>query len=133
MKRASNLLRTFRSGSTCLVSLMEFNRSRTALWQLFKDCFSSPHEPAPGVRIPPGAPRRLLDIRQDFRDKFRFNSCEDATFTQMPAEVRQHRDAFLFPNGAAVLLPLLAEGQNVLRLSSAKSMDPGPVQFAHVR
>lgn len=129
----------FRSGSTGLVSLPDFTSWHTTrpvrLWQRFTDCFSSRNEPAPVVCVPPGARLRLQEIPQTLRDRFRLDSCEDATFTQVSAEACQHRDALRFPNGSTVLLQLLAEGQmvSVLRVSPAETIDPDPAELVLAR
>lgn len=130
----------FRSGSVGLVSMLDFtkwqSRPRGGLLQRFKECFSSRHEPAMVVCIPPGARLRVQDIPQTLRDRFHLDSTEDATFTQISADVNWHRDALLFSNKTTVLLQALTEGQTlkVLGLSSSESGEPVPehVEFAPV-
>lgn len=124
----------FRSGSVGLVSLMDITnwriRSRGSLWQRCKDCFSSKNEPAPVVCIPPGARLRVEGIPQNLRDRFGLESTEDASFTQISADVNWHRDALRFANQATVLLQSLPEGQTVrvLGLTSEESSESRPLQ-----
>jgi len=118
----------FRSGSTGLVSLLDFTNwqvRRPAFWQRFKDCFSSQTEPRPVVCIPPGARLRLRG----------FGPCEKATFAQLSPESRLHRDLLHFDNGATLLVQMLPEGQRVtvLRLSSAEDVEPDVAPSQQVR
>ncbi len=114
----------FKSGSTGLVSLLDFTNWQTGrpqrLWQKLKCYFSSQTDPAPVVCVPPGTRLRLLG----------FGSCEKATFTQISPESSRYRDALLFDNGNTVLLQLLPQGQRVtvLRLSTAESVEPDLAQ-----
>ncbi|HTA47052.1 MAG TPA: hypothetical protein VK789_31630 [Bryobacteraceae bacterium] len=126
----------FKSGSVGLVSMLDFTkwqlRPRGGFWQRCKECFSSRSEPAPVVCIPPGARLRVQAIPQTLRDRFGLDGNEDATFTQISADVNWHRDALLFSNKATVLLQALPEGQalKVLGLASSEASEPVP---AHVR
>src|ERR1019366_2101416 len=119
----------FKSGSTGLVSLLDFTNWHTRrperLWQRIKCCFSSQTEPVAVVCVPPGARSRLHG----------FHSSEKATFTQISPESSRYRDALLFDNGNTVLLQLLPEGQRVtvLRLSTAESVEPDLPQSQLVR
>jgi len=123
----------FRSGSTGLVSLAEFQswqeRPRPGLWQRCKECFSSRNEPVSVVCIPPGSRLRLDAIPSGLRRQFDLDACEEVTFTQISADANWHRDALTFPGKAAnVLLQYLPEGQmvTVLQLSSSGAGDPDP-------
>lgn len=123
----------FNSGSTGLVSLLDFTHWQTerpaGLWQRIIDrCFYSRTEPAPVVCIPPGARLRLREIPRRLRDRFDLDLCENATFTQTSADETLHRDALVFANGATVMLQWLLEGQTatVLGLSSAEHSDFDP-------
>ena len=127
----------FNSGTTGLVSLLDFSKWQTdrpvRFWQRLRDCFVLPTEPSPVVCIPPGARLRIRDIPGDLRKRFGLNACEDAAFTQKSAETWQHRDILLFGNGSEVLLQLLEEGQRVsiLSVSSEESVAPAPAEPAH--
>lgn len=122
----------FKSGSVGLVSMLDFTKWRErpcgGIWQRVKECFSSRHEPSMVVCIPPGARLRVQEIPQPLRDRFNLGSTEDATFTQVSADVNWHRDALLFSNKATVLLQALAEGQTVkvLGLTSSEENEPVP-------
>ena len=128
----------FRSGSVGLVSMLDFTKWRTrprgGFWQRCRECFTARHEPAPVVCIPPGARLRVEGVPETLRDRFGLDGQEDATFTQISADVNWHRDALRFANQATVLLQALPEGQTlkVLDLSSSEAHDPLPasVRFA---
>ena len=115
-----------------LVSLEEFKTWRAGrpvrLWERIRNCFSPTTEPAPVVCIPPGARLRLENIPGRLREQFGVDMSEEATFTQLSAEVNRHRDGLRFSNGTTVLLQSLPEGQivTVLRCSSAEDVEPSP-------
>jgi len=127
----------FGSGTTGLVSTEDFKAWRSArpkrLWEKIKDCFCTDLGPAPVVCVPPGASLRLEQVPHSLREKFGLAVCEEATFTQVSAEVNRHRDGLRFSNGATVLLQLLPEGQpvTVLRFSSAEDLpEPEGIELA---
>ena len=119
----------FRSGSTGLVSLLDFTnwqvRRPRRLWHRLKDCFFSQTEPGPVVCVPPGARLRLHG--GVLWDK--------ATFTQISPESSRYRDALLFDTGDTLILQSLPEGQRmtVLRLSAVESLEPDLAQPQLVR
>ena len=128
----------FRSGSVGLVSMLDFtkwrSRPRGGFWQRCRECFSVRHEPAPVVCIPPGARLRLERVPQTLRDRLGLNGLEDATFTQISADVNWHRDALRFSNQVTILLQALPEGQTlkVLGLSSSEAHEPVPASVRFV-
>ncbi|MFZ0590460.1 MAG: hypothetical protein WAM39_08265 [Bryobacteraceae bacterium] len=120
----------FQSGSLGLVSCFDYDswssqRSKS-IWQKFKAWCSSDSEPTPVVCIPPGARLRFNGLPEILKEPFNLASSEEATFTELSAEVNRHRDALCFDNGATLLLELLPEGQRVkvLRLSLQEDVEP---------
>jgi hypothetical protein len=122
----------FRIGTTGLVAELDFRAWRagrpTRLWEKIKDCFCADAGPEPVVCIPPGALLRLEQVPRCLRDRFGLEACEEATFTQLSAEVNRHRDGLRFSNGTTMLLQGLPEGQlvTVLRCSSIEDFEPVP-------
>lgn len=123
----------FQSETTGFVSCSDFDmwqaeRRSKNIWQRFKACLSSTAEPTPVVCIPPGA-RLLVERSPGFvNGRLHPGSSELATFTQLSAEVNQHRDALCFDDGPVVRLSTLAEGQRVkvLRLASHEETEFRP-------
>jgi hypothetical protein len=128
----------FKSGSVGLISMLDFTkwraRPRGGFWQRCRECFTARNEPAPVVCIPPGARLRLEGLPQPLRERFDLGGKEDATFTQISADVNWHRDALRFSNQATVLLQALPEGQTlkVLGLSSSEIDEPVPASARFV-
>jgi hypothetical protein len=120
----------FQNGSTGMVSCFDFDQWATTrskgFWRCLKDSFSPDREPTPVVCIPPGARLRLNGIQGSLKALFPLGSSEDAVFTQISAEARQHRDALCFANGETVLVQWLPEGQRVkiLGLSAQEDIEP---------
>ncbi len=122
----------FRSGTMGIVSANDFERwtdqKPTGFWRWLKDAFSSGSEPTPAVCIPPGARLRLIGIPDGLKTQSCHELSPDVVFTQISAEVNQHRDALFFTNGTTVTLQRLPEGQRlkVLWLSSLEDLTPDP-------
>jgi hypothetical protein len=114
----------FRTGTTGLVGECDFKGWRAGRpqrwWDKIKDCLSADLGPCPVVCIPPGAQLRIEQLPTALQQQFDLKPYEEATFTQLSADVNRHRDGLLFRNGKKMLLQLLPEGQTVtvLRLSS---------------
>jgi hypothetical protein len=129
----------FQSGSLGLVSCFDYDswssQRPKSIWQKFKAWCQSDGEPTPVVCIPPGARLRLEGLPEVLKEQFNLASSEEATFTELSAEVNRHRDALCFDNSAIALLELLPEGQRmkVLRLSSEEDVKPNLDRFRVVR
>lgn len=119
----------FKSGSIGLLSCRDLEcweaRPR-GIWQRLKEGLSSQGGPRPVVCVPPGTRLRFVDVPKALGTQLPLESCQEAVFTQISAQVSQHRDALCFANGTAVLLQLLPEGQRlkVLWLSSREETMP---------
>jgi hypothetical protein len=99
---------------------------RKNFWCAVKQFFNPPKtEPVAAVCIPPGARLQLQDIPVRLQHEFSVGPVEEVTFTQISAAVNSYRDAVRFPNGSAVRLQELREGQRVvvLDLSTAEELD----------
>lgn len=122
----------FRTGTTGLVSECDFRTWRAGrpkrLWEKIKDCFCADMGPEPVVCVPPGARLRIEQVPKGLRDLHHLAMCEEASFTQLSADVNRHRDGLRFDNGATILLQLLPEGQavTVLRCSFGENAEPIP-------
>lgn len=114
----------FRSGSVGLVSCFDFtcwqNRRPVGWKARIKQWFSADEEPAPVVCIPPGARLLLYGIPRSLQQEIHVGESVEATFTEISAEVGQHRDALRIGGESILMLMALPEGQRlkVLRLSS---------------
>src|ERR1700722_11549921 len=113
----------FKSGSIGLLSCRDLEcwaARPQSFWQRLKVGLSSHSDPRPVVCVPPGARLRFVDAPKTLRAQLPLEPCQEVVFTQISAQVSQHRDALCFANGTAVLLQLLPEGQRlkVLWLSS---------------
>jgi hypothetical protein len=128
----------FKSGSIGLLSCRDFAcwaaRPRS-FWQQLTEALLSECDPRPVVCVPPETRLRFVDAPKTLRTQLPLESCREAIFTQISAEVSQHRDALCFANGTTVLLQLVPAGQRlkVLWLSSVEEAVQGRNQPVPVR
>jgi len=103
------------------------------LWEFVKNIFRPPVIVA--VCVPPGARLFLQDIPTGLQKWLSVCSEEEVTFTQVTAEVNNHRDAVCFRTGGKVLLQDLRVGQRVrvLDLSGAGETEVPTMQHLQQR
>lgn len=122
----------FRSGTVGLVSCFDFNcwQGRRPLgWKArLKQWFSADEEPSPVVCVPPGAHLLLYGVPRSLQQQYHVGESVEAVFTEISAEVGQHRDALRIGNESILMLMLLPEGQRlkVLNLSSDEDTQTTP-------
>jgi hypothetical protein len=111
----------FPTGSLGLASPDDVRRAveprpavRKTIWQRLAEFFDPPAAPAVcAVCVAPGTRLRVTEIPARLRVQWGLDSREDATFTQISANVHQYRDAIRFAGGREVRLQELGEGLRV--------------------
>jgi len=94
--------------------------SKPTFWSSIKAFFNPPAVKAvPAICVPPGARLILSDISEQLQREANVGPAEEVTFTQISAASHTYRDGVRFPNGRAILLQRLNEGQRVRVLALA--------------
>jgi hypothetical protein len=117
----------FTTGSIGLASHLDLQANidqpvplKWTLWSSIRVFLNPPAlKPVPAICIPPGARLVLSDIPEQLQRETGVGPVEEVTFTQISAASHTYRDMVRFPNGRAILLQRLNEGQRVRVLALA--------------
>ncbi|MCZ2147115.1 MAG: hypothetical protein LC126_05005 [Bryobacterales bacterium] len=120
------IVHRFRTGSMGLASAADLlstapppESPRKSIWERIVAFLAPPPAATEvcAVCVPPGARLVLSSVPQKVKSKWDVTEGTRVLFTQTTEAAYTYRDAFLMPNGCAVLLQCLPEGMRVVILS----------------